>query len=182
MKLLEHTAAFGVFANEGVKNDTVSILKVEDSKGNVLKETTFDGGKQVFDEKEIYLLNYILCDLGGHGDRIGPAYSRVKGTNMCFKTGTTDGPKDLTTVMYHKNLVVGVWAGNNDNTTTPGAWGVSVPLPIAHAIANRLADRYKPELFTRPAGILSAAVCRDTGAVPGEGVECEKRGHRIYCR
>jgi len=38
MKLLEHTAAFGVFANEGIRNETVSILKVEDSKGQVLKE------------------------------------------------------------------------------------------------------------------------------------------------
>ncbi len=174
MKLLEHTAAFGVFANEGVRNETVSILKVEDSKGNVLKESKVGDGKQVIDQKEIYLLNYILCDLGGHGDRIGTAYSRVKGSNVCFKTGTTDGPRDLTSVMYHKNIVVGVWAGNNDNTVVPGAWGVSVPLPIAHAITNRLADKYKPELFTRPAGILSTSVCKDTGAVPGEGVDCEK--------
>lgn len=174
MKMLEHTAAFGVFANEGVKNDIVAILKVEDSKGNVLKEALFEEGKRVVDEKEIYLLNYILCDLGGHGDRIGIGYSRVKGTNVCFKTGTTDGPKDLTTMMYHKNLVVGVWAGNNDNTKVPGAYGSTVPLPIAYAITNRLADRYKPELFTRPAGIVSATVCRDTGGMPGEGVNCEK--------
>lgn len=174
MKLLEHTAAFGVFANEGVKNETVSILKVEDSKGKVLKEAVFGQGKQVIDEKEIYLLNYILCDLGGHGDRIGPAYSRVKGSNVCFKTGTTDGPKDLTSVMYHKNLVVGVWAGNNNNVVTPGAWGVSLPLPIAYQITSRLADRYKVELFTRPAGIVSGTVCRDTGGSPAEGVTCEK--------
>lgn len=174
MKMLEHTAAFGVFANEGVKNDTVSVLKVEDSRGEILKEVTEFNGKQVFDQKEVYLLNYIICDLGGHGDRIGGAYTRAKGTNLCLKTGTTDGPKDLTTVMYHKNIVVGVWAGNNDNTTTPGAWGVSVPLPIAHSIVNRIADRYPVETFTRPSGILSTAVCRDTGGVPAEGVNCEK--------
>ncbi|MGI6423537.1 MAG: transglycosylase domain-containing protein [Candidatus Dojkabacteria bacterium] len=174
MKLIEHTAAFGVFANEGVRNETVSILKVEDSKGNVLKEIEEFNGKQVIDEKEIYLLNYIICNLSGIGDRIGGSYSRIKGVNLCFKTGTTDGPKDLTTVMYHKNLVVGVWAGNNDNTVTPGAWGVSLPLPMAYSIVNRLADRYPVESFTRPSGILSTAVCKDTGAVPAEGVECEK--------
>ncbi len=174
MKLIEHTAAFGVFANEGVRNETVSILKVEDTKGEVLKEAVFDQGTQVIDEKEIYLLNYILCDLGGHGDRIGTSYSKIKGKNLCFKTGTTDGPKDLTAVMYHKNLVVGVWAGNNDNTVVPGAWGVSLPLPMAYAITNRLADRYPVELFTRPAGIVSTAVCRDSGGIPGEGVSCDK--------
>jgi membrane peptidoglycan carboxypeptidase len=174
MKMLEHTAAFGVFANEGVKNDTIAVLKVEDSKGNILEEVLEPNGKKVIDEKEIYMLNYILCDLGGHGDRIGTGYSRVKGTNVCFKTGTTDGPKDLTVVMYHKNLAVGIWAGNNDNTTTPGAWGSSVPLPIAHSIMNRLADRYPVELFSRPAGILSTSVCRDTGGVPAEGIDCDK--------
>ena len=174
MKMLEHTAAFGVFANEGVKNDTTFILKVEDSKGEILKEAKFEGGTRVVDEKEVYLLNYILCDLGGHGDRLGISQSRVKGTNVCFKTGTTDGPKDLTTMMYHKNLVVGVWAGNNDNTPVPGAYGSTVPLPIAYGITNRLADIYKPELYTRPAGIVSGTVCRDTGGSPIEGVECEK--------
>jgi membrane peptidoglycan carboxypeptidase len=175
MKMLEHTAAFGVFANEGVKNDTTVILKVEDPKGKILKETKLGEGTRVVDEKEMYLLNYILCDLGGHGDRLGISYSRVKGTNVCFKTGTTDGPKDLTTMMYHKNLVVGVWAGNNDNTTLAlSASGSTVPLPIAYGITNRLADIYKPELYTRPAGIVSGTVCRDTGGTPVEGVDCEK--------
>ena len=174
MKLLEHTAAFGVFANEGARNDTISILKVEDAQGNVLKEKEETSPVQVIDEKQIYLLNYILCDLGGYGDRIGTANSRISGSNVCFKTGTTDGPRDLSTVMYHKNLVVGVWAGNNDNTETPGAWGVTIPLPIAYAITSRLADRYKVELFTRPSGVLSTTVCTDTGAVPGEGVDCRK--------
>lgn len=174
MKMLEHTAAFGVFANEGVKNPTVSILKVEDSKGNILQEAKLGEGTRVVDEKEVYLLNYILCDLGGHNDRLGIGSSRVKGVNVCLKTGTTDGPKDLTTMMYHKNLVVGVWAGNNDNTPVPGAYGSTVPLPIAYGITSRLAEIYKPESFIRPAGIVSTTVCRDTGGVPAEGMECEK--------
>lgn len=174
MKMLEHTAAFGVFANEGVRNETSVILKVEDSKGEILKETKLEEGTRVVDEKEVYLLNYILCDLGGHGDRLGIGYGRVKGSNVCFKTGTSDGPRDLTTVMYHKNIVVGVWTGNNDNTETPGAFGATVPLPIAYAITSRVADIYKPELFTRPAGIVSGTVCRDTGGSPVEGVDCEK--------
>ena len=174
MKLIEHAGAFTTFANEGIKHDTISILKVEDSKGNVLKDVKEFNGKQVVDAKDVYLLNYILCDLGGHGDRIGGIYTKVKGVNVCFKTGTTDGPRDLTTVMYHKNLVVAVWAGNNDNSVGTDRWGVSVPLPIANSIMTRLADKYKVELFTRPSGILSTAVCRDTGAIPADGVNCEK--------
>jgi len=174
MKLIEHTAAFTVFANEGIKNPTVTILKVEDSKGNVLEEAKFEEGTRVVDEKEIYLLNYVLCDLGGFGDRLGISYSRVNGKNVCFKTGTTDGPRDLATMMYHKNLVVGVWTGNNNNAIARNATSTAVPLPIAYGITKRLADVYKPELFTRPAGIVSTAVCKDTGGIPAEGVTCDK--------
>jgi len=49
MKMIEHTSAFTVFANEGMKNDTLSILKVIDSKGNVIKENTSAKAKRVVD-------------------------------------------------------------------------------------------------------------------------------------
>lgn len=175
MKLVEHTAAFGVFANEGVKNDTIAILKVEDSKGNIIEEKDLEAeGTRVFDEKEIYLLNYTICNLGGQSDRLGAGYSTLNGKNLCFKTGTTNGPRDITVVMYHKNLVVGIWGGNNDNSLLPGAWGSSIPLPMAYNITKRLSDRYAVETFTRPAGVLSATVCTDTGATPSEGTDCKK--------
>ena len=173
MKLLEHTAAFGVFANEGVKAETTPILKVETSSGEVLYEKTEPTTQRVFDEKEIYALNYMLCDLGGHGDRIGGNAYNVQGKHVCYKTGTTNGPKDVLTVMYHPNLVVGVWGGNNNNEDMPGAWGSIVPLRISHAFTNRVSDQYPVENFTRPSGILSTKVCKDTGKVPEEGNNCE---------
>ncbi|MDD3474552.1 MAG: transglycosylase domain-containing protein [Candidatus Dojkabacteria bacterium] len=172
MKLLEHTAAFGVFANEGVKAETNPILKVETSEGEVLYEKE-NVTQRVFDEKEIYALNYMLCDLGGHGDRIGGNSYNVQGKHVCYKTGTTNGPKDVLTVMYHPNLVVGVWGGNNNNEEMPGAWGSIVPLKIAYAFTNRVSDQYPVETYTRPSGILSTKVCVDTGKIPEEGSNCE---------
>lgn len=174
MKLLEHTAAFGVFANEGVKAETTPILKVETSGGDVLYEKTEPETQRVIDEKEIYALNYMLCDLGGHGDRIGGNAYNVQGKRVCYKTGTTNGPKDVLTMMYHPNLSVGVWGGNNNNEDMPGAWGSIVPLKIVHAFTQRVADQYPVGTFTRPSGILSTSVCEDTGKVPQEGVDCEK--------
>ena len=173
MKLLEHTAAFGVFANEGVRADTNPLLKVETSSGEVLYEKTEPTTQRVFDEKEIYALNYMLCDLGGHGDRIGGNAYNVQGKHVCYKTGTTNGPKDVLTVMYHPNLVVGVWGGNNNNEDMPGAWGSIVPLKITHAFTKRVSDQYPVGTFTRPSGILSTKVCTDTGKVPEEGTECK---------
>ncbi|MDD4381810.1 MAG: transglycosylase domain-containing protein [Candidatus Dojkabacteria bacterium] len=173
-KLLEHTAGFAVFATGGIKRDVVSILKVEDSKGEIIKEVEENEGQRVFDEKDVYLLNWILCDLGGMDDRPNNAKYKIGGQRICAKTGTTDGPKDLTTVMYHKNLVVGVWNGNNNNKIMPGAWGSIVPLSIANSFMTRVQGRYKPVVYNRPAGVLSTTVCKDTGATPADGVNCSK--------
>lgn len=172
--LLEHTTAYTVLANGGIKYDVTPILKVEDSNGEVLEEYKATEGTRVYAEKEIYMINWMLCDLGGFGDRPDNSYYVINGKNVCGKTGTTDGPKDLTTIIYHPNLVVAVWNGNNNGEVAPGAWGSTIPLRIANAFVKRVSDRYVPVTYNRPAGVLSTTVCTDTGATPADGVNCTK--------
>ena len=173
-KLLEHAGAFSVLANGGIKHDITSVLKIEDSNGEVVFEAEEAKGTRVADEKEIYAVNWMLCDLGGFGARAGAKYYTVNGKKVCGKTGTTDGPKDLVTVLYHSNLVVAVWNGNNNNKEMPGAWATTVPLPTANSFMGRVMDIYKPETYNRPSGVLATTVCKDTGATPSKGVDCEK--------
>lgn len=174
MQMLEHAQGFSVFAAEGIRHDVTPILKVENSKGEVLMEYE-DTGKRIFDEKDIYLMNWTICDLGNFNDRVALSYYYINGTKVCGKTGTTDGPKDLTTILYHKNLVVGVWAGNNNNVImSSNAWSTNIPLPIASSFMTRVASKYKPQLYTRPSGILATTVCEDTGLTPGENSTCKK--------
>ena len=174
ISLLEHVGAFSVFATGGIKRPIVSILEVEDASGDVIYEFEETAGERVFDEKDIYALNWILCDLGGFGDQPQNHHYLINGRRaLCGKTGTTDGPRDLTSIMYHRNLVVGVWAGNNNNLEVPGAWSTTVPLPIAHSFMQRIASQYTPEFFTRPAGIIATSVCKDTGRI-ADGDKCEK--------
>lgn len=181
MKLLEHTSAYTVFANGGVKRDYRSILEVKDSNGNVILPKKDNPGKRVWDEKEVYLLNWILCDLGGFGDQPFNQYYLYNGKRtFCGKTGTTDGPKDLTAMMYTKSLVVGVWAGNNNNVETPGAWATTVPLPIASSFMTKMAGKYKPAPFNRPSGILSTTVCNETGEIASKSVGCSKKSPTVY--
>lgn len=175
MKLLEHTAAYTVFANGGVKRDPRAILKVTDSSGNILLENKDNPGKRVWNEKEVYMLNWALCDLGGFGDQPSNQLYLLDGKRtFCGKTGTTDGPKDLTSMMYTRGLVVGSWAGNNDNTPTPGAWSTTVPIYTSSNFMKRMAGKYKPEPFIRPSGISSAVVCNDTGDLAGKDNPCKK--------
>lgn len=178
MRLIEHAQAFTVFANEGVRNDSSAILKVENSSGDVLQEYE-DTGERVFTEQDIYMMNWALCDLGNFGDQpLAGApyyYYNIGGVrSTCGKTGTTNGPKDLVSIQYHKNLLVAVWAGNNNGEEVPGAWSTTVPLPIAHSFLERINSKYPAELYTRPSGIISGTVCKDTGRLASEGTNCPK--------
>lgn len=175
ISLLEHTATFSTYATGGIKRPVASILEVLDANGEILYEYEETPGERVFAEREIYALNWILCDLGGFGDQPQNHHYLINGRRvLCGKTGTTDGPRDLTSIIYHRNLVVGVWAGNNNNLEVPGAWSTTVPLPIAHSFVQRVSTQYVPESFTRPAGIIATTVCRDTGWIASEDNPCEK--------
>lgn len=176
MRMTEFTNAFATLANGGVKHDLVSILKVENSKGEVLKEYKDNEGKRVIDEKEAYLVNWMICDLQNFNDKPDNRYYTVKGKKLCGKTGTTNGPKDLLTFLYNQSIVVGVWNGNNNNIVMPRAWATTVSLPLAHSFLQRVIDSYGEFNFNRPAGIMTTSVCKDTGATPADGVECDKEG------
>jgi penicillin-binding protein 1C len=174
MKLLEFTNAYATLANSGIRRDLTPVLKVEDSKGEVLFEIEENPGTRVIDEKEAYLVNWMICDLGGFGDKYGNQYYTAGQNKLCGKTGTTDGPRDLLAFLYNQNIVVGVWAGNNNNENMPGGWSSTVPLPLANSFLRRVIEGYPSTTYNRPAGVLTTSVCLDTGASASEDVDCKK--------
>ncbi len=146
--LLEHTAAYSVFANRGEKRSPKSILEIIDANGEVIYQNEKNASKQVVDQNHVDALNWILCDVDNFQDQpLNRYYILDNERKLCGKTGTSDGPRDLSTVQYHKNLVVGVWAGNNNNVEVPGAWSTTVALPISHSFIERVSDKYEPEKF-----------------------------------
>ena len=55
------TGAYAVFANNGVRNPPVGILKVEDKSGNILEEYR-DDSKQVLDKNIALTISDVLSD------------------------------------------------------------------------------------------------------------------------
>ena len=174
MKLLEHAQGYSVFATGGIKRDVTPFLKITNSHGDVLYSYKQTDGERVVSEKDIYMLNWMLCDLNGFNDRPFNDRYYANGHKICGKTGTTNGPRDLVAMQYHKNLVAAVWAGNDDNVEVPGAWSTTVPLPIVNSFMNRVADKYKPETYGRPAGLVVGTVCQDTGRIPNADTDCKR--------
>ncbi len=108
--------AYSVLAQEGVKHDQTLILRISDSKGNVLEEYK-DISQRVIDPQYPRIINNILTDIG---ERAGLFSSSLPltifpGHQVALKTGTTNDYRDAWTVGYTPELVVGVWSGNNNN-------------------------------------------------------------------
>ena len=168
VKLLEHTAAYGIFAAGGVKHDTIAILKIEDKAGNVLKEYTESAGREVLDPQIAYQITHVLSD--------NPARQYIFGVNnklhlpgrpVAAKTGTTQEYRDAWTVGYTPSIAVGVWMGNNDHSAmTGGASGSLVAAAVWNEFMKKAVEGKPVEEFTRPAGITEIAVDSLSGKLP----------------
>lgn len=114
-KLIEMTSAYGVFANNGIKNPYTGILRVENNNGQILEE--YKQTEQEVLEKNVALtVSDVLSDNKARIPTFGassPLY--IPGYDLAAKTGTTNNNKDAWIIGYSPTIVAGVWAGNNDN-------------------------------------------------------------------
>jgi 1A family penicillin-binding protein len=113
VKLLDMVSAYGVFANSGVKNQTTGILEVRDRKGNVIEQYE-QRSEQVMDKNVVLTLNDVLSDAQARTPTFGNSIT-IAGTAV--KTGTTNDNRDAWIVGYTPTIAVGVWSGNNNNSS-----------------------------------------------------------------
>ena len=152
VKLLEHTAAFGVFATEGKLHPTTTILKVEDAKGQILEEWKQDEGKEVLSAQTAKQIANIMSDDAARAYIFGAKGPlTLPDRPVAAKTGTTNDWRDGWTIGYTPSLAAGVWAGNNDNQEMKrGSDGVYVAAPIWNAFMKKVLEGTPAENFTPP--------------------------------
>jgi len=176
--------AFGVFANDGVKEPLIAVTKVEDWKGKILEEVKINdkklSGEKVLDVGTTFLISHILHDNNARSQAFGTSsLLNVKGhPEVSVKTGTTNDRRDNWTIGYTKQIVVVVWVGNNDNSPMGGAVsGVSGASPIWNTVIKYALDKsekgkYDPDddghsWPLQPEEVVGATICADTGgAIP----------------
>jgi membrane peptidoglycan carboxypeptidase len=137
VKLLEMVSAYGVFASEGLKVEPTAILKIEDSKGNILEENN-KIPRRVLEPGVAQLINDILADNEARTPIFGPRSPLYfEGFKVSVKTGTTDNFRDGWAIGYTPNVVVGVWVGNNDQSPMQKEPGIVVAGPIFHQLMEK---------------------------------------------
>jgi 1A family penicillin-binding protein len=147
--LLEITGAYSVFANNGMKNPLTSILKITDSKGNVVEEF-IPRSKQVLDEKIAVMINDILSD----NDARAPAFGQhswlyFPEREVAAKTGTTNDYRDAWVIGYTPNFALGLWVGNNDNSPMEKKVAGFIAAPLWNAFFKKVFEKLPKEDFKK---------------------------------
>ncbi len=151
VKLLDHVNAFGVLANGGVRHGKTAILKIENSKGEVLEEYKTEEGQRIVEEKYTSMISHILST----NDYRKPVFGETSPLSfshrhVAVKTGTTNEFRDGWAIGYTPSLAVGVWAGNNDNSPMrAGADGVNVAAPIWRNFLDQALGNHNLEQFPK---------------------------------
>ncbi len=134
VSLLDLTSSYGVFANDGVRNRYTGILSVQDSAGNILEQYS-QNPQTVLQPNIAETISDILSD---NVAKI-PAYGAnsplfFPSRQVASKTGTTNDSRDAWTIGYTPEVVVGTWAGNNDNTPMVKQVAGMIVAPMWHEI------------------------------------------------
>lgn len=164
---LELTAAYGIFANKGIRVEPHSILYVNDIEGKLLEENRLIV-RDVLSPETSFIVTNLLEGVvkNGTGWRARSLQRPVAG-----KTGTTNDFRDAWFIGYTPHLVTGVWVGFDDNRSLgENETGSRAASPIwVDFMKNALKDRPVEE-FEVPENITFVKIDAKTGLLPSK--EC----------
>ncbi len=147
--LLDLTSAYGVFANNGSRNQHTGIIKIEKNNGEILEEYV-QKERNILPKNTSLIISDILSDNKARTPTFGAnSVLKVGDKQVAVKTGTTNNNRDAWTVGYTPNIAVGVWAGNNDNKPMKKGGG-SVAGPIWNKFMNEALNYLPNENFEKP--------------------------------
>lgn len=148
---LDMTSAYSVFANQGIRNPSTGILRIEDRDGNVLEQ--FQARPvPVLDPNIALTISDVLSDNEARAPIFGNNSAlHFPGYDVAVKTGTTNEFKDMWVVGYTPNIAVGAWAGNNDGRPIAKENSArQVIAPLWNAFMYETFKKYPAENFPKP--------------------------------
>ena len=150
VRLLDMTHAYGVFANKGERAEPRSVLRIEDSRGNVIEEPEVRT-KRVLDENVALMISDVLTDNVARAPLWGN-YSAVNfgERDVAVKSGSTNNLRDAWIMGYAPNIAVGAWCGNNNNEPMGGGLSGLITTPMWRAFVDVALAKLPNESFPQP--------------------------------
>ena len=187
--LYDMMGAYGIFANDGQRIPLYAIERITETVAGEEKEIPRERGpaQQVISPALAYLMQNILSDDSARFPSIRPAsqltleHIGIPSQNVvAAKTGTTNGARDLWTMGFTSNAVVGVWLGTSDNSPTYNTGGLESAAPVWHTVMTAAALQHTPEPFANPGGVVAREICRTTGTLNYPGCPDPSTGLFIH--
>jgi membrane peptidoglycan carboxypeptidase len=173
VRLLDHTSGYGTFANGGVHVPYYGVEKVAFASKNRVDQHKLDPGTRVISPQLAYMMTNVLSDNVARSHEFGKCsmlYLFSNSQNACYagnpgairpaaaKTGTTNDFRDNLTMGYTTDYVMGVWAGNNNNSPMNTVTGLTGAAPIWHGGMLAAEEGHPIRDFADPGGLQKAAV------------------------
>lgn len=150
--LYDLVGAYSGLAQNGVRHDQTMVLEVRGPRGDVL-ETYNDKSEQIFGANDVSIVNDILSDPNARSGLFQNSLGLTifPGYDVALKTGTSNDYVDTWSMGYTPNLVVGIWAGNNDNKPMhKNGSSILAAVPIWSAFMRSVINSTTPEAFQKP--------------------------------
>ncbi|MFZ2887310.1 MAG: transglycosylase domain-containing protein [Minisyncoccia bacterium] len=149
--LLEMTSAYGVFANDGIRNPPTGIMRVLDNSNETLEEYEQQESRAL-DPQIARQISDVLSDNVARTPEFGAnSPLHFPGYKVADKTGTTNDFRDVWIVGYTPGISVGAWAGNNDNSPMERKIAAFIIAPMWHEFVEYALEKYPSDDFLPPA-------------------------------
>lgn len=146
---LEITAAYSVFANDGVRNEHRAILSIEDHDGRQVFNAR-NRPEKVLEPAVARNISDVLSDNEARAPLFGyNSLLRFDDRDVAAKTGTTNDYRDAWIIGYTPEIAVGAWVGNNDNREMNELSGLRVS-PMWRAFMDEAAKKLPATPFIPP--------------------------------
>lgn len=161
---LQMGAAYAMVANDGVYIEPTFYTKVEDSDGNVVLEAKQETKRMMSVENSYILKEILTAPVTGAGGTATTCW--IKGMEVGAKTGSTDEYKDRWLCGITPYYAAACWFGF-DNQETPRFSGNGAA-KLWGEIMRSVHSSLPGKRFTKPAGVVTAKICLDSGCVATE--------------
>ena len=167
VRLLDVAVAYGVLANNGrlASQPPIALSRIESRTGELIWTAETPLEEQILSPQLAYLMNDMLADNRARCAGVGCPNSLElpDGRPAAVKVGQSNDGRDVWTVGYTPQLVVGVWLGNRENQPLPELRGEVGAAPIWRAIMAWAMAEEAIGRWERPPGLTERTVCIPSG-------------------
>jgi membrane peptidoglycan carboxypeptidase len=186
VRLFDMQQAYATLANGGVRVTQFPITRITDSSGAAVALPAIAPPSTTVQPQIAFLVQNILADNEARAATFGlnsPLNIPEFGGRVAALAGTSEGSRDLWTLGFTGNRVVGVWMGSVNSTPT-GVSAITAAAPVWNTVMRTALNSAPPPQFTNPGGMVQAQVCSATGAVfdPAQPYPCPGTRTEIFAQ